>query len=398
MRGVAKFRANRRAVLGAAALTAAIDGDPGFRAAVAEHVRSCEIDLAGDGELVERAAAAFLWQHPDADGLLSELAERDEAMELRQQVQRLEAELAQRRSAPAPTDQPESELPMPDRLARSGGQSELPAQLDKLRLRLREQGVALRAAKAVAAETAEQSSGGLKSLQIVHERAVTELRLLRDRLAREQARADRAQEQLDFLRASDRVARDAAHRRLELLLETVEQAATSLRREWKLTSGGPDPAQRVADELGAPQAAIAGDTASLSGWLSMPHAHLVVDGYNVTKWGYPELTLAGQRDRLIRELAGIAARTGAEVTVVFDGAPVQVPQVRHRGVRVLFSPPGVIADDVIRRLVDAEPTGRVVLVVTADREIIEAVSRAGARTVPPATLLATVHLEDRSRR
>ena len=38
---------------------------------------------------------------------------------------------------------------------------------------------------------------------------------------------------------------------------------------------------------------------------------------------------------------------------------------------MLFSPPGTIADEVIRRLVAAEPTGRVVLVATADREIVE---------------------------
>ena len=36
---------------------------------------------------------------------------------------------------------------------------------------------------------------------------------------------------------------------------------------------------------------------------------------------------------------------------------------------MLFSPAGVIADDVLRDLVDAEPAGRVVVVVTDDREL-----------------------------
>ena len=52
-----------------------------------------------------------------------------------------------------------------------------------------------------------------------------------------------------------------------------------------------------------------------------------------------------------------------------------------RGVKVLFSPVGVIADDVIRELVAAEPAGRVVVVVTEDRELADDVRRAGARVV-----------------
>ncbi len=48
--------------------------------------------------------------------------------------------------------------------------------------------------------------------------------------------------------------------------------------------------------------------------------HLVVDGYNVTKTGYGEMSLAEQRTRLIGALAGLAAQTGAEITIVFDGA------------------------------------------------------------------------------
>ena len=123
----------------------------------------------------------------------------------------------------------------------------------------------------------------------------------------------------------------------------------------------------------------------------MPRAHLIVDGYNVTKSAWPQLTLAEQRDRLVRELAAMTMRPatqGLEITVVFDGASVVVPQMNFRGVRVLYSPAGVTADDVIRRLVAAEPQGRVLLVVTADREIVDSVRRAGARTVAPTALLS----------
>ena len=93
------------------------------------------------------------------------------------------------------------------------------------------------------------------------------------------------------------------------------------------------------------------DPARLLAWLGLPRAHLIVDGYNVTKTGYPELSLADQRDRLIRGLAALSARTSAELTVVFDGAAVATARPAGRGIRVLFSPPGVLADDVIRDLV-----------------------------------------------
>ena len=81
------------------------------------------------------------------------------------------------------------------------------------------------------------------------DRALAEAKVLRERLAAEQTRAQRAQEQLDRLRDADRGHREAAERRLDLLLQTVEGAAAGLRREWQLTGGGPDPAQRVADTL-----------------------------------------------------------------------------------------------------------------------------------------------------
>jgi predicted RNA-binding protein with PIN domain len=77
------------------------------------------------------------------------------------------------------------------------------------------------------------------------------------------------------------------------------------------------------------------------------------------------------------------------VTVAFDGStkPPAAPHV-PRGLRVLFSAPDETADDLIRRLVAAEPPGRPLVVVTADREIVADVQREGAWTVPSAVLLA----------
>ena len=62
------------------------------------------------------------------------------------------------------------------------------------------------------------------------------------------------------------------------------------------------------------------DPALLEQLLALPRVHLVVDGYNVTKTAWPELSLERQRDRLLAGLAPLVARSGAEVTVVFDAA------------------------------------------------------------------------------
>jgi rRNA-processing protein FCF1 len=57
-------------------------------------------------------------------------------------------------------------------------------------------------------------------------------------------------------------------------------------------------------------------------------------------------------------------------------------------VRVVFSPEGVIADDVIRDLVEAEPRGRVVVVVSNDRELAGDVADAGASVASSEGFLA----------
>ncbi len=127
------------------------------------------------------------------------------------------------------------------------------------------------------------------------------------------------------------------------------------------------------------------DPALLQQLLGLPRVHLIVDGYNLTKseWGGSSLEI--QRERLMRGMASLAAgRTGTELTVVFDAGSVEQRPVvsTPRGVRVLFSKYGVIADDVIRDLVAAEPVGRPVVVVTSDRAVVTDVTRKpGVRAV-----------------
>ena len=175
-------------------------------------------------------------------------------------------------------------------------------------------------------------------------------------------------------------------------MSALEGAASGLRREWDLIGGGAAPADVVAARL-PPQLSDSERTADptrLSAWLGLPGAHLIVDGYNVTKTGFPGLSLSDQRDRLVRSLGALAARTSAEVTVVFDGAAVATARPPARGIRVLFSPPGVTADDVIADLVRAEPVGRVLVVVSSDRQVADTAGRHGARTAGSPVLLGII--------
>jgi predicted RNA-binding protein with PIN domain len=186
---------------------------------------------------------------------------------------------------------------------------------------------------------------------------------------------------------------------VRLLLDTLLEAGQGLRRELALPPPAPD-AARPADAVparrpgGSGTGEVAGraragdDPALLEQLLALPRVHLVVDGYNVTKLGYGTLPLQAQRERLLRGAAALAARSGAEVTVVFDGADVaRAPGAAVRGVRVLFSLPGQSADDLVRRLVAAEPPGRPVVVVSSDREVADGVRAGGARPVASAALL-----------
>ena len=184
-----------------------------------------------------------------------------------------------------------------------------------------------------------------------------------------------------------RDARAAENARLWLLLETINQAAVGLRRELSVDAADRMPADFVADATAdRPEGAVVAkrglstdDPARLDQLLALPRAHLVVDGYNVTKRGYADMSLEQQRKRLITGLGGIAAQTGDEVTCVFDGAErVHGLPPAPRGVRVLFSRKGETADELIRRLVRAEPAGRPVVVISSDREVADGVARHGA--------------------
>jgi predicted RNA-binding protein with PIN domain len=129
--------------------------------------------------------------------------------------------------------------------------------------------------------------------------------------------------------------------------------------------------------------------------LRTPGAVLVVDGYNVTMTGWPELGAAEQRRRLVGLLADLAARTSTTVELVFDGAEVDsgtitVPAPARQWVRVRFSPPDVEADDVVLDLVAQLPASRPVIVVSSDNRVREGARRGGANLLYSRQLLDTL--------
>ncbi|HEX7301642.1 NYN domain-containing protein [Lentzea sp.] len=388
LRPVAKFAPTKRARLGGAQVVAGLRDSANFRTAVVEWLRKnrpSTLEVTAPDPVTAAAAAVLTGDEvaPHYVELVSRRvgdatlrAERDAAVV---RAERMESELERLRAE-------RSQLGNAAERVRADAEVEL----ERLRKRLREQGVKLREAK----DAAEAAAAEADKVQV---RAADEVKRItaerdreRERAETERGKAQRAIADAEVARQSAREARQADEVRLALLVDTLDGAVTGLRRELALGGSGPRPADLVRG-ASASQGTVGRveDPAALDRLLALPAVHLVVDGYNVTKTGYPELSLSDQRDRLVHQLAVLAARTGAEVTLVFDGAGVvAVPAAAPRGVRVLFSDPGVLADDVIRALVTAEPEGRPVVVVTSDRAVADSVRRRGAHPVPSAVLLA----------
>ncbi|MEV0730041.1 NYN domain-containing protein [Polymorphospora sp. NPDC050346] len=395
LRKVAKFAPNRRARLGGAAIATQLAGDPLFRQRITNRV------LAEAGELgaaviegacpaaadpVEVAALAYLarpagWRDLVEAAGAAVRAEADSAV-----VAELVRE-AEQRATRAEHDRAVAKVEadkLRDELAR------VREELGQLREESRVLTRTLRETQARerrAAELLATEKGRANRATADHD---AELRRVRARLAEAESLAGAA-------RHSAKEARSVDDARLWLLLETIGQAAVGLRRELALDPADRLPADFVADEFaevpGAPDKARAraqdtDDPGRLDQLLALPRAHLVVDGYNVTKRGFAEMSLEQQRKRLITGLGGIAAQTGDEVTVVFDGAErVHGLPPAPRGVRVLFSRKGETADELIRRLVRAEPAGRAVVVISSDREVADGVRRHGAYPLGADSLL-----------
>ena len=389
LRRFARFTPAKRARLGGAALYAEVERNEVFRSAVVawwttnrpgELVTTVDdrLDAAAAGLLTGAAEASKLVAAAERHGELGEVrAERDEALS---RVDKLTVEL----------DRLRGELTEAREQVRTAAQHR-DAECQQLRRTVSEQGARLRAATDTRTEL-EQTVARLRAGEDERvDEARAESGRLREALEQERRRSERAAREVASARAAAREARQGDEIRLSLLLDTLGGAVNGMRRELSLGGGdGPRPGDTVRGvrDVESRGGTPVDDLASLDSLLALPAVHLVVDGYNVSKTGYPDLPLADQRTRRVGQLAALKARTGVETTVVFDGAAVvAAPLHGTRAVRVLFSEPDVLADDVVRDLVAAEPRGRPLLVATSDQAVVRSVRRRGAHTVPSAVLL-----------
>ncbi|MFN8037336.1 MAG: NYN domain-containing protein [Acidimicrobiia bacterium] len=140
-----------------------------------------------------------------------------------------------------------------------------------------------------------------------------------------------------------------------------------------------------------PPGMVADSARALDAMLRAPATVFYVDGYNVSKRAWGSDRPADQRERLTTALAALHARTGCDVTVVFDGADVGVaPVARRPGVRVVFSPEDTEADSVIVGEIAALPPRLRVVVASSDGWVREHAEEEGAVVVSASTLLAAL--------
>lgn len=380
LRKVAGFAPARRARLGGGAIWAALSDDA-FREHAAVQVAAAVPEQQDDP--VDAAARAWLAREDGWEAVVSQVVDslgadeqRDghasaEHTRLTAQVAALQAELVAARAL----HRQELETAKADHKV--------------LRQRLGEARGVLRAAEEERDAAYAARDEAVAAAERATRAAEADVRRLRSQL-------EEAESGLAASRRDARSERDAASVRARLLLDAVVDAATGLRRELALPPVSGTPGDAVEADLAGIDAAPASSAPAtpvlLEQTLAMPRSRLVVDGYNVTKQAWPTASLEAQRSRLVSALGPLVARSGAETTVVFDAAEstVRTAMPAPRGVRVVFSPEGVIADDVIRQLVAAEPRGRVVVVVSDDQAVARDVVRAGARSVPTSALLGAI--------
>ena len=390
LRQIARFRPQSRARQGAMPIAAQLEQNAEFRERVAKPFRESQPELVAALEAgsapaaadpVLTAALAYLlrpegWTtfidtaRAELESALSAAQDAEVARKVSMLKEQLEAAKAARSEE---LDRARSEL------------KEARGEIADLRRKLfeekkRAKDAVERAEKAV--QEHEQNRTQTVSAQVSSDK---ELRALRGRLAH-------AESALESSRKAAREGRSLEDVRLRLLLDTLVDAAQGVRRELNL----PTVIARPADVVGGEQQPMMtgrslsdNDPQLLNQLLALPQVHLIVDGYNVTKTGYADLPLAAQRTRLVGDLAALAsARPDLEITIAFDGAAEPPVAVRApRGVRVLFSAAAEIADALIARLVEAEPVGRTVVVVSSDGEVAAHARSRGARAAASQLLL-----------
>lgn len=160
--------------------------------------------------------------------------------------------------------------------------------------------------------------------------------------------------------------------RPSVALPQKRSAVASPRRALRLGRGVPDDSRQGLADL-----------------LSHEPICVFVDGYNVSKSAWPQLSIADQRNQLIAMLGRMKGRTSADVHLVFDGDStgarpnVSVPYP----VRVHFTENGVEADDRILEFLDDLDARTPALVISSDRRVRDGSRERGANVVSSRVLI-----------
>lgn len=115
--------------------------------------------------------------------------------------------------------------------------------------------------------------------------------------------------------------------------------------------------------------------------------NILIDGYNLIRQSvelkrFERQSLEAGRKALIAWLSEYKSRKDHRMTVVFDGwvsGPVQEERDYSSGIHIIYSPRGVKADDVLKRITAS--TDQEILVVSSDREITSYAARRGKATL-----------------
>ena len=397
------------------AMRKVVVSDPELRARVAT---VADIDLVG--------AAGLAWLHrgpgwEDSVRAAAEVqtaAERDEArtaeLESGLNAEQRRREGAEQRAARAEARLAGLEADLARERAQRSDTRELERAHEQAVTTLRREIEGL-TARAQRAEEAAQSA--VRSAELARsERGDLQAALSAAEGVRDRALADRAGDEEHLAhppRDDGAVVRAGAAAGLGDAIRSVRQLADALERVAVVLGGSADPgiAGHVtavgADDGGAGSAPVpsprparrkplalpggvaAGSVEAARALVRAPDVEVVVDGYNVAKLGWPALDLAAQREQCILAGEELARRYGCRVLVVFDGQTVAGAAASGRRlVRIVYSPAGVIADDVIRDEVAALPSSRPVVVATNDAELAESVRRYGANRITSQQLLA----------
>lgn len=119
-----------------------------------------------------------------------------------------------------------------------------------------------------------------------------------------------------------------------------------------------------------------------------PPMHIYIDGYNMIRQSirlrrFERHSLEAGRTALIDWLAQYRTRKNHRITVVFDGwvsGGAREERDYSGGIGMIYSPKGVKADDVLKRIIAS--SDEEILVVSSDREIVSYAVRRSKAAMP----------------